>query len=178
MKSIIEILKNKTLRVLILLTILLFIVNFGYKRFRIDGNSMENSYSQGDYFWIDKVTYKFSEPNKGDVVVFLDYKSGDFLVKRIIGLPGDTIEIIEGEIYLNGEKHIDEFSHIKISFMLTDHEGNPLENFDNGNQIEEYTTESPITLQEEQYWTIGDNRRSSWYGIVYEDEIIGKMVNQ
>ena len=142
------------IRLLILFAILVSVFTFGYRFFIVVGDSMNPSQDNFDIVLINKLSYDFSEPREGDVVVFWDFEEGDFLIKRVIGIPGDTIQIIEGYIYKNNELYLDEFSHINITGGIT------------------WEAER---VGEGQYWVIGDNRDDTWFGLVWNDEIVGKL---
>ena len=147
-----KILKN--IRLLILFIIFVCIFTFGYKFFIVVGDSMNPSQDNFDIVLVNKLSYDFSEPREGDVVVFWDYEEEDFLIKRVIGVPGDVIQIVNGYIFKNNKLYIDEFSHINIS---------------------EGSTWEPEIVQEGQCWVIGDNRDDTWFGLVWTDEIVGKL---
>lgn len=71
---------------------------------QVKGNSMFPTYHDGEYLMTDKVTYKFREPKRGDVVVFKAPVNEDFdFIKRVIAVPGDKIMVKDGEVYVNGE---------------------------------------------------------------------------
>ena len=71
---------------------------------QVKGNSMFPTYHDGEYLMTDKVTYRFREPKRGDVVVFKAPVNEDFdFIKRVIAVPGDRILIKDGEVYINGE---------------------------------------------------------------------------
>ena len=135
MKRLFKKLNNKITRVLMLLLILLtlsiFLKNI-YKLVQIDGDSMDTTYKSGEKRWVNKFTYQLNEPKQNDIVVFYLFESNDFLIKRIIGMPGDMIEIIEGYIWINGFPLEDNFSHLRISLMLTDLSGEPLRTWETG----------------------------------------------
>jgi signal peptidase I len=144
---------NKNIRLLILLSILSLIFTFGYKYVLIVGDSMNPTNKNLQLVVVDKLSYDFEPPKRGDVIVFYDYLCDDFLIKRVIGVPGDTIQIVEGKIYRNQKLHVDQFSHIDVDYHLT---------------------LPPETLQEKEYWVIGDNRDDTWFGIIHEGEILGQ----
>ena len=108
MKNVLEWVKEIVIAVIIAAIILTFI-----KPIVVRQSSMEPTFYSGDYIFISKQAYRlFGEPERGDVIVFrTDMKDENNkdknLIKRIIGLPGDTVEIIGGYVYLNG-KVIDE----------------------------------------------------------------------
>lgn len=66
------------------------------------GKSMEENFHDGEYLIADKVSYKFNDPRRGDVVIFQKTETIDY-IKRVIGTPGDTVEIRDGHFYINGE---------------------------------------------------------------------------
>ena len=146
-----KILKN--IRLLILFIIFVCIFTFGYRFFIIIGDSMHPSQANLDIVLVNKLSYDFETPKEGDVIVFWDYSDAEFLIKRVIGVPGDTIEIIEGFIFKNDKLYIDEFSHINLTNGISMH---------------------PWTLGEKEYWVIGDNRDETWFGVIHESEIVGQ----
>lgn len=146
-----KILKN--IRLLILFIIFVSIFTFGYRFFIIIGDSMHPSQANLDIVLVNKLSYDFQTPKVGDVIVFWDYIDREFLIKRVIGVPGDTIEIIEGFIFKNDKLYIDEFSHINLTNGISMH---------------------PWTLGEKEYWVIGDNRDETWFGVIHESEIVGQ----
>ena len=143
----------KDIRLLILLIILALVFTFGYKYVLIIGDSMDPSNKNLQVIMIDKLSYDFEPPERGDVIVFYDYEDGDFLIKRVIGMPGEIVEIISGYIYINKELYFDQFSDINITDGISVH---------------------PDFLGEKEYWVIGDNRNDTWYGVIHEDQIVGQ----
>ena len=134
------------------------VLNYGYRPIRIDGDSMAETYVDGDKFLVNKVAFKFNPPERGDVVVFYDWEEDSFLVKRIIGMPYDTIEVIAGVIFINDMPLMDEFSHLVVGKEIS---------------INGFINRGRDVLREGEYWCIGDNRGATWFGIVREDEILG-----
>ena len=146
--------QKKDIRLLILGCILVFVYSFGYEPVVVIGDSMNPSNKNLDLILVDKLSYEFEPPKRGDVILFYDYQDDDFMIKRVLGLPRDTIEIVQGWIFVNGDLYLDEFSHINVT---------------------EGVSMYPWTLEEKEYWVIGDNRDETWCGVVHEDSIIGKM---
>jgi len=70
----------------------------------IDGPSMEPTFFKGDSVVINKIVYKYSTPSRGDIVVVLFPDVTEHYVKRVIGLPGETLQIINGVVYINGNR--------------------------------------------------------------------------
>lgn len=90
---------------LLLVLLLTFILSkYVVERIVIQNHSMETTIYPNDSILIDKISYKFSEPKRYDIVVFKQKGTSNELIKRIIGLPHETIQIIDKDIYINGEK--------------------------------------------------------------------------
>lgn len=90
----------------LLLSVLLFlIINAVSARIKIDGSSMEPTLHHGEFVIVSKINYRFGEPERGDIVVF-DFPRNitQEYIKRAIGLPGDTVEIKDQRVFVNGEK--------------------------------------------------------------------------
>ncbi len=131
---------------------------------QVRGASMEPTFYTGDYIFTSKITYKFREPNRGDVVVFHSPKNADIeFIKRIIGLPGDKIVIRNSEVYVN-DTLIDE-PYIAAKTPLRD-----------GGYIKE---DEPLIVPSGQIFVMGDNRpRSSdsrEFGPVPISSVIGQV---
>lgn len=122
------------------LAISLLIVNYIIINARIPSGSMEDSISEGDRLIGFRLSYAFSEPKRGDVIIFKfpDDESQTF-IKRIIGVPGDLIRIKEGELYINGE------------LIHEDYIKEPMKKEDFG----------PYIVPPDSYFCLGDNRNDS-----------------
>jgi len=155
-----EIAKIVVVAVLIVAPIRYFI----FQPFFVQGQSMEPNFFQGDYLIIDQISYRFNDPQRGEVIVFgYPENPSQKYIKRIVGLPGETLKIQEGKVYIidrEGSFHVLEES--------------------------EYLSESIITLGdlqrdlgEEQYFVLGDNRSfsadSRRWGLLKEEYIIGRV---
>ena len=81
------------------------VITFVGQRTEVDGSSMEPMLSNGDNLIVDKITYRFRDPQRYDIIVFpFKYQENTYYIKRIIGLPGETVQIDEqGNIYIDGE---------------------------------------------------------------------------
>ncbi len=127
----------------------------------VDGTSMSPTLEDGDVLIVDKLSYRFREPERFDVVVFRYlYKENSYYIKRIIGLPGETVQIKEGKIYINGQ-------------LLE-------EDFGNSDMRNPGRASQPITLGTDEYFVLGDNRnvssdsRDPSVANVAMDQIVGR----
>ncbi|MBO4310965.1 MAG: signal peptidase I [Lachnospiraceae bacterium] len=144
-----EILKTSIYFLLLLLTAL-FIVTFIGQRTIVDGKSMENTLFHKDNLIVDKISYRFNDPQRFDVIVFpYDKGSRNYFIKRIIGLPGETVYIDDdGNIFINGEKLEENYGKEVIR--------------DPGIACEN------IKLGDDEYFVLGDNRNESFDSRYYE----------
>ena len=95
---------NVSLYLLIVLILTLLVVRFVGERTRVNGDSMETTLSDGDNLIVNKIQYRFSQPERFDIVVFsFKYANQTYYIKRIIGLPGETVQIKDSVIYINDE---------------------------------------------------------------------------
>lgn len=141
-----------------------FAITFLGQRTVVDGSSMENTLSDGDNLIVDKITYRFKDPERFDIIVFpFQYGENTYYIKRIIGLPGETVQIDEeGKIYINGE-------------VLKENYGREVIRPENIG-----IAEQPIILGEDEYFVLGDNRNNSSdsrmqvVGNVHRSDIIGR----
>ena len=132
----------------------------------VDGASMEPTLYHQEYLWVDKVEYHLSDPERFDVIIFPVMYDGEekHYVKRIIGLPGEMVQIDEkGVIYINGEVLQEGYGKEVISYY------------------NRFRAEQPITLGEDEYFVLGDNRnnssdsRTSIVGNVKREDIVGRV---
>ena len=140
----------------------LLLSHFVYATAEVSGPSMNPTLHHGERVIINKLVYVLGAPEKGDVIAF-PYPANplDKHVKRIIGAPGDLIEVNEHKLYINGELLEDEFSY------------EPL--------VTVGDTQYPITVGSDEYFVMGDNRnnskdsRSSSVGLIQRENIIGQI---
>ena len=104
------------LYVVIIFLLTFVIVHYVGQRTRVSGSSMENTLSNGDNLIVDKLSYRFSDPERFDVIIFpFQYEEDTYYIKRIIGLPGETVQIgSDGTIYINGEVLEEEYGLERI----------------------------------------------------------------
>ena len=133
--------------VIISLAIIIPIRYFLIQPFFVKGASMDPNYLDGDYLIIDEISYRFGDPQRGDVVVFrYPLDRSQFFIKRIIGLPEEIVEIRDGKIFIYSEETPDEKVVLDESEYLQD-------NYTPGNL--------EITLEQDEYFVLGDNRDAS-----------------
>jgi len=168
-----------------LVAVILFVwyISFGYKYGFIysQGISMQPTIENGEWIIMQKRSAMGEgwTPDRYDVVIVNDAGSGESLSKRIIGLPGDTIEVREGIIYLNKRELKDPFGRGKILIYLVDENGNNLRYWDGpeeGEPVIELTSHKEEKIEKGCVWLIGDNRSESWYGILPIKDIKGLAV--
>ncbi|MEB3355723.1 MAG: signal peptidase I [Synechococcales bacterium] len=129
----------------------------------IPSESMLPTLEVNDRLIVEKVTYRFKEPERGDIVVFRPTDSirqenptfKDALIKRIVGLPGDTVEVEEGSVFINGEPIVEDYINEEPTY-----------------------TWGPQVVPEDSYLVLGDNRNNSYdshfWGFVPRDNLIGR----
>jgi signal peptidase I len=143
--------------------------------FKTDGPSMNETYTDGEHLFVNTRAYDKEWPERYDVVMVIDVNNlffkDEFMVKRIIALPGETVEIDNGIIYINGVERADDIWKAR-GVGVTGPE------FYDGEPVEAYGESTlPITLTAYEYFIIGDNRGITWYGVYSFDEFVGKVIN-
>lgn len=151
--------------VAIVFAILMTIRVFAAEPHRVDGSSMIPNFHTGDMIITNKLTARFSDFRRGEVIVLQDpLDATKVFIKRIIGLPGETLKLSEGKIYINGQL-IDE--PYLPSGLLT-----PGESF--------LRSGDEVTIPEGNYFVMGDNRGNSsdsrQWGLLKKDLIIGQAL--
>lgn len=148
-------------RGLIIVILILILVNFFVATIHVvQGESMEPNFSTGEIIVTNKLSYLISQPTRGDAVVlkFPGDPDKQKYIKRIIGLPGETLEIKDGKVYINDKLLIESYISNDI-----------------------YTwPDLKITIPKDEYFVIGDNRPNSndsrFWGTVRTNDLIGKGV--
>lgn len=146
---------------LVVVALTFLFVQFVGQRTHVNGDSMNATLEDGDNLIVDKLSYRFTDPKRFDIVVFpYQYQEKTYYIKRIIGMPGETVQVIDGVVYIDGEM-LDETY---------------------GKEIMQYAgvASDPVTLGKDEYFVLGDNRNNSSdsrdpsVGNIKEDQIIGK----
>lgn len=152
-----------SISILLALFVACMIVKFVGQRTVVDGSSMEPTLSNNDNLIVDKISYRIHDPERFDVIVFqYQYEKNTFYVKRVIGLPGETVRIDEeGNIYIN-------------EVLLE-------ENYGREQMLDPGLAYNGFTLGEDEYFVLGDNRnhssdsRTISVAGVNRDTIVGKV---
>lgn len=127
----------------------------------VEGSSMDPTFKDGDYLIVDQISYNFEKPERGDVII-LKYPSNPkrFLIKRVIGLPGETVVIKNGKVYIrkNGEEFRLEENYVVYG---------KIDNLE-------------FNLKDKEYFVMGDNRAGSSdsraWGTLPEENVVGKPI--
>ncbi|MGC9072538.1 MAG: signal peptidase I [Caldisericum sp.] len=153
---------NKELRSWIILILIAFLISFLLRTyviqpFRVQMTSMVATLEPGDLVLVEKVTYRFSKPHRGDVVVFIPPNSpNDRYIKRVIGLPGETISIKNGTVYIDHKPLHEPYLNSPMRDM------------------------EPVKVPSDSVFVMGDNRSvsldSRYFGPIKISSIIGRAI--
>lgn len=155
---------NTAIYLLCVLGAVWLVITFVGQRTEVEGASMENTLHNGDNLIVDKLSYRFHDPERFDIIVFpFQFQDNTYYIKRIIGLPGETVQIMDdGSIYINGEKLEENYG---MEVIKPETIGRAAE---------------PIELGDDEYFVMGDNRnnssdsRTDMVGNITRENIIGK----
>lgn len=148
----------------ILFVVCIFIIpRYVAQRTVVSGGSMNDTLYSKDNLIVEKLSYRFDNPSRYDIIIFYPFEGDDeYYVKRVIGLPGETIQIKDGMVYINGELLGEKFGKDII--------------------LDPGIAKEPITLGEDEYFVLGDNRnnsrdsRESDIGVVNKKQIKGHVL--
>ena len=137
---------------IVIVVVVVLIRTFIITPVRVDGDSMKNTLKDGDILLL----YKLSSIDRFDIIVLEEEKDNEKIIKRVIGLPGETVAIKKGKIYINDKVIDDEYAY------------------------GETTDYNKVTLKDDEYFILGDNRLiskdSRYFGPIKDNEIKGKIV--
>jgi len=141
------------------------LVHYIVQPHHVKGASMEPNFADGDYILTDKLTYRFRPPARGEVIVFHSPKTPKTeFIKRIIGLPGDTVEIRGNKIYINGRELVETY----LPYPSLAYGPNKIRGAES------------ITVPEGSYFVLGDNRGNSYdsryFGVIARSDIEGRTI--
>ena len=139
-----------------------FLITFVAQRTDVNGTSMVPTLEDGDQLICDKISYRFRDPERFDIIIFpYQYQKNTYFIKRVIGLPGETVRIdYDGNIYINGEILNEKYGLEKMAYPGI--------------------AEQEITLGDDEYFVLGDNRNVSEdsrypdVGLITRKDIIGR----
>ena len=131
--------------VLTVVVLWLIIRIFIMQPFLVDGASMSPNFETGHYLIVDKISYRFTDPERGEVIVFkFPFEDNKYFVKRIIGVPGDTVEILQGKTKITDKNGVEiSFSENFVTYTNT-------------------VLDKKIKLRDGEYFVMGDNRAQSY----------------
>ena len=145
-----------------ILVVSYLVLHYVGQRTTVSGMSMYPALEDGDNLLVDKLTYRFRDPERFDIIVFpFRFQEETYYIKRIIGLPGETVQIADGCVFIDGVRLADDLD-VEIE--------NP------------GLAAVPLTLGEDEYFVLGDNRNDSSdsrdpaVGLVHRTDIIGRAV--
>ncbi|MFD2670626.1 signal peptidase I [Marinicrinis sediminis] len=149
----------------IALVLVLLIKTFLLGNYQVEGQSMEPNFYDGERIIVNKIIYDFREPKRGEVIVLHSPDGRDF-IKRIIALPGETIEVKGDDVLINGEKLEEPYLEEAVRREI-----------EQGRQYN-YSNDPLKTVPEDQYFVMGDNRPyskdSREIGFIPADDIVGR----
>lgn len=151
---------------LIALAAVFLVRYFIIQPFYVKGSSMEPNFYEKDYLIIDEISYRFSQPQRGDIVVFKLNTQGynEYLIKRIIGLPGETVVVKDGKVTIKNSDNPDGY--------VLDESYLPSGTETLGEVVE--------TVPDDSYFVLGDNRGvsydSRYFGSIKRSVIVGKTL--
>ncbi|RCX16209.1 signal peptidase I [Fontibacillus phaseoli] len=153
-----DMLKTVTIAFAVMLLLNVFVFNLSM----VKGQSMEPTLEEQERLFVDKIVYRFTEPRAGEVVVLRDPSTGNdkkpFLVKRIVAVPGQTVEIRDHQLLVDGQSQSEPYTDTAI----------------------EDSDLAPVTLGKNEYFVMGDNRHagrskdSRYFGSVKKGSIVGR----
>jgi len=155
--------KRTIYKSLVFIIVTLIGLNIMFMPVKVIGKSMENTIRDGDKYIVNKLEYLFDKPKYKDIILIESYKSDKkyYIIKRVIGEPGDTILIEDNEIYINGELLKEEYIKKNIK----------------------YTNEKiEVKLKDDEVFVMGDNRgnsrdsRSKAVGAINTEQVVGKAI--
>jgi signal peptidase I len=142
----------------LVLTLLIYLLvrTFLFENYRVVGASMQPTLENGEFLAVNKLGYRLHEPQRGDIIVFQDPNApGRKLIKRIIGLPGETVEMTNGAVLIDGQALPEPYLDDPGAY-----------------------TRAPSVVPEDEYFVLGDNRNNSSdsrsWGMLPREDIVGK----
>lgn len=157
-----ELIKLAAIALVIIVPVRYFLI----QPFYVKGTSMEPNFHNYEYLIIDELSYRFHTPQRGEVIVFRYPRDPqEHFIKRVIGLPGESVQIKNGSVYVFNAQHPDGFLLNEIYLPAQ--------------EITQANSENKITLKADEYFVLGDNRKASqdsrFFGAVNRSFITGRV---
>ena len=148
-------------KLIVVIVVILFLMIYVVSITQVVGSSMSSTLQDGDVLILNKIKYRFTDIKRGDIIS-LEYADTKYLIKRVIGLPGDTVLIRDNTLYINGEVYVENYLD----------EGLVYDDFD-------LSSLGYDVIPEDMYLVLGDNRPDSLdsreIGLIKKDGVIGKV---
>lgn len=148
-------------KLILVVVIILFLMIYVVSVTQVVGNSMSSTLENGDVLILNKFKYRFTDIKRGDIIS-LEYADTKYLIKRVIGIPGDSISIRNNTLYINGNLYVENY-------------------LDEGLEYDDFELSSLgyDKVPEDMYLVLGDNREDSLdsreIGLISKDDVIGKV---
>ncbi len=160
---VLELLKIVVISLIIIIPVRYFLI----QPFYVKGASMEPNFYDHEYLIIDEISYRFNEPARGDIIVFRYPKDPqEYFIKRVIGLPGESVQIKDGKVYIFNQSNPDGL------VLAEDYLSSGLKTYG--------LNEDKVDLNNGEYYVLGDNRNQSkdsrYFGAVNRSFIIGRVM--
>jgi signal peptidase I len=149
---------RELIETIVLSLVIFLLIRQVVQNYRIESHSMEPNFYEGQFILVNKMAYRLGSPERGDVLVFHNPNNvKEDYIKRVIGLPGDTLEIHDGKVFINGRELVEKY---------------PI------NEITRTQVYGPVVIEPDHLFVMGDNRPQSqdsrYFGQLSEDLIVGK----
>ncbi len=149
---------RELIETIVLSLVIFLLIRQVVQNYRIESHSMEPNFVEGQFILVNKLAYRLGSPERGDVLVFHNPRNGEEdYIKRIIGLPGDNLDIHGGRVFINGKPLVEEY--LTHGILPAD-------------------TYGPVVIEPDKLFVMGDNRPQSqdsrYFGQLSEDLIVGK----
>jgi signal peptidase I len=146
--------KRTLVRLVCTVTLIIVLFRFILIPIRVSGFSMLPTYKDGKVNVVNHLAYRWKKPRRGDVIAFRFFPDNVVLLKRIVGLPGERVEVVKGHVLINGQPLNEPYAKIK----------------------RHPSSKPAMILDPDEYFVIGDNRDNTVSGPVEERDILGKVL--
>lgn len=147
--------KRTLLRLTCMVGITFVLFRFVLIPIRVSGFSMTPTYRDGRINLVNHLAYRWKRPQRGDVIAFRYVPENVVLLKRIVGLPGERVHVFRGKVAVNGQILQEPYANIKSATPVS---------------------RESVTLDQDEYFVIGDNRNNTFSATVRDRDILGKVL--